>query len=83
MQNSSERKTKAISATGCPIGQDSARAKYLDSDIDNVLLLRSQGLSYRQIANKMDMPRSTVFAICKGIIRSQVVWGFRTVRQKL
>nr|DAD93954.1 MAG TPA: Protein of unknown function (DUF2481) [Siphoviridae sp. ctRg81]DAI29915.1 MAG TPA: Protein of unknown function (DUF2481) [Caudoviricetes sp.]DAI95942.1 MAG TPA: Protein of unknown function (DUF2481) [Caudoviricetes sp.]DAM98921.1 MAG TPA: Protein of unknown function (DUF2481) [Caudoviricetes sp.]DAP63996.1 MAG TPA: Protein of unknown function (DUF2481) [Caudoviricetes sp.] len=70
----------AVSRLGVPIGEDSPHAKYTDREVDLVLQLRGEAFSYRQIARMMEMPRSTVFAICTGLIRGKIPHAYR--RQK-
>lgn len=66
-------KIVAISALGQPIGESSPNCRYSDAEIEMVIELRESGMPYRKISKKMDIPRSTVFAICHGLIRAKVV----------
>ena len=56
---------------GQPVGMFHHWAKYTDAEVRWVLELRKQGLSCRQIGARLDVPFSTVAAICRGEIRSQ------------
>lgn len=71
------REYVALSKKGFPIGESAARAKYTDKEIDMVFQLREEGLPYRQIAKIMDIPRSTCFAICHGLMRAQLVYRWK------
>lgn len=67
----------AVSARGIPVGESSASAKYTDYEVDCVFAYRDAGWSYAQIAQHLDMPKSTVYAICTGKIRSTIVDRFK------
>lgn len=67
----------AVSAKGIPIGEDGTGAKYSDWEIDCVFACRQAGWTYREIASQLDMPRSTVHAICTGKIRATVPDHYR------
>lgn len=67
--STSEMRLCAIGSHGIRIGQDSANAKYLDSEVEMVFMLREAGLSYQAISERLDMPRSTVHAIATGVFR--------------
>ena len=66
-----------VGVNGNPIGEYAARAKYTDHEIGFVFQLREEGYTYRQIAKIMDMPRSTCFAICHGLMRSTVIYNWK------
>ena len=74
------QKTVAVNERGLRIGEDHQNAKYTDGEVDMVLTLRDDGLSYGEIARKMDMPKSTVRDVCKGNRRCQVADRHKTVR---
>ena len=66
-----------VNEGGRRIGQSHHRAKLTDGDVDLVLALREQGLSYSQIARKLDhvpggVAKSTVRDICNGRTRAQL-----------
>ena len=59
-----------------PVGQSHHWARWTDAEVRWVLELHKAGWSYRQIAKKLEMPLSTVAAICRGDIRCQVgIWS--------
>ena len=70
--NADGEKLIAVSAKGIPIGEDGTGAKYSDWEVDCVFACREAGWTYREIAAHLDMPRSTVHAICTGKIRETV-----------
>ena len=67
---------------GVRIGQWHPRAIYTDAEIEMVLFLRDEGLSLSAISRKLEMPRSTVQAICAGKLRCVTPegWKRRVVR---
>lgn len=66
-----------VGETGVRLGQYNHRALWLDSEIDAVLMLRDSGLSYGEIARRMDMPKSTVWAVCSGLLRGKMPAGWK------
>lgn len=75
-------KLVAVNEAGLRIGQDHPRAQYTNREIDLVLQLRDQKASYGEIARKMDMPRSTVQAICNGRTRCQTPTRYIRTHEK-
>lgn len=53
------------------IGESHPRSKYTDHEVELILQLRDLGMTIRKIAKKMDVPFSTVGAICSGRSRNQ------------
>lgn len=77
-------KTVALNHRGYRIGASHHNAKLTDDEIDTILFLRDEGLSYAQIAAKWDEPgrsisKSTVRKVCKGQIRAQLPDRYRTI----
>ena len=70
------KKRLAVNAAGKRIGESHHRAKLSDEEVDTILYLRDEGLSYAQIAAKWDddmrISKSTVRDICLGRIRAQM-----------
>lgn len=75
------RVTIVVNDNGRPIGESHARAKYLDDDVDEVRELRSEGYTYRQIAEMMEMPIRTIRGYLDGSRRCQSVAGWKTVKR--
>lgn len=71
------RKMKFVwfNAAGKRCGETHHRAKLSDAEVDLILYLRAEGLSYGAIAAKWDagmtISKSTVRDICTGKIRAQ------------
>lgn len=65
-------KLVAVSAKNIPVGEDGTGAKYSDWEVDCVFACREAGWTYREISAQLDIPRSTVHAICTGKIRATV-----------
>lgn len=71
----------AVNARGFRIGESHHRAKLTEDDVDLILYLRDEGLSYAAIASKFDdgmtVSKSTVRDICQGRIRAQTPDRFK------
>ena len=78
----SVRITVAVNDAGRAIGEDHINARYTDSDVENVRLLRRQGYTYRQISQMMDMPIRTLRDYISGRSRCQSVAGWKTFVRK-
>jgi hypothetical protein len=50
---------------GCNRAVDSARRAITDRQVKKIIQLRAGGLSYRQIATRLDLSRTTVCNYCK------------------
>jgi DNA-binding CsgD family transcriptional regulator len=77
------KKRVPVNIAGHRIGQEHQRAKLTDQDIELILYLREQGLSYRQIAHKFDygasVSKSQVRNICTGRQRAQTPDRYKTI----
>jgi hypothetical protein len=71
----------AVSAAGIRIGEDSVFVRWTDHEVDQVLALREEGCAIREIARIMDMPKSTVWALCAGIIRGKLPARYKRVKR--
>jgi hypothetical protein len=72
-------RTVAVNERGLRIGEDHPNARYTDKEIETVLSLRNDGLSYGGIACLLEMPKSTVASICKGGRRCQTSARWKTI----
>lgn len=61
----------AYNDRGRRIGSGHPRAKFTDADVEHVLMLRTTGMTAREIADKMEMSESTVRSYIRGVRRSQ------------
>jgi DNA-binding NarL/FixJ family response regulator len=67
------QKLVALNENGRRIGESHPRAKLLDHEVDQVLALLESGLSYAQVAAKMDVSKSCVAHIATGRRRGQAL----------
>ena len=56
---------------GRRIGDSHPRSKYTDHEVELILQLRDVGMTIRKIAAQVEIPFSTVGAICSGRSRNQ------------
>lgn len=77
---SSKTELVPVGVKGDSLGQYHHRALYTDAEVDEVFFLWDQGFTVTTIAKKMDMPRSTVWAICHGKLRGKTPEGWRRKR---
>ena len=66
-----------VGEKGDRLGQYHHRAVWTDAEIDSVFALADQGLTVSAIARKMEMPRSTVWAVVHGFLRGKTPSGWR------
>ena len=64
---------------GIRIGEDHQNARYSNAEVEMVLTLRDEGMSYGQIKAKLDMPKSTVASICNARRRCQIAAAFKKI----
>ena len=67
------QKLVALNENGRRIGESHPRAKLLDYEVDQVLVLLEAGLSYAEVALKFDVSKSCVAHIATGRRRGQSV----------
>ena len=67
------KKTIMLNENGRRIGQSHPRAKLLDREVDHALDLLEAGLSYAEVARKLDVSKSCIAHIATGRRRHQVV----------
>jgi DNA-binding NarL/FixJ family response regulator len=65
------QKLLALNANGRRIGEHHPRAKLLDREVDQVLALLEEGLSYAEVAAKFDVSKSCIAHIATGRRRCQ------------
>lgn len=67
----------AYNDKGRRIGSGHPRAKFTDADVEHVLMLRTTGMTAREIADKMEMSESTVRSYIRGVRRSQLPMSWK------
>lgn len=80
------RRYAAVNDAGRVIGSEHHSAKLTDDDVELILALRDEGLSFREIADKFDdtvkVTKQMVLLICHGKRRQQTVMGHRRPRER-
>ena len=67
-----------VGIKGDSLGQYHHRALWTDAEIEQVLsLYYDDGMCVTEIARIMEMPRSTVWAVCHGKLRGKTPEGWR------
>lgn len=66
-----------VNEKGRPVGESHHNAKLTDADCDLIRELHDDGISYRKLAEKFEVPRSTVVAIVKCRRRAQYAVRWR------
>ena len=67
-----------VNERGLRVGQDHQRAKLTDAAVEMIRRLHEDGVSYRVIAIKFDIAKSTVQDICTYRRRAQTAVKWRT-----
>jgi hypothetical protein len=67
------QKTIALNENGRRVGESHPRAKLLDHEVGLALDLLEDGLSYAEVARKLDVSKSCIAHIATGRRRSQLV----------
>ena len=70
-------RTVLVNCAGQVIGQDHHRARLTDADVDMIVELRAEGLTYPQIAEKFEISKGQAHDYCTGRRRSQIASGQR------
>lgn len=71
------KKLIGINDEGHRVGQDHHRAQYTDREVEIVRRFKEQGMTYPQIAEKMEMPYWTVSRLCRHERRAQAPTDFK------
>lgn len=61
-----------VGQKGCALGEWHHQAKYTDREVEMLLSLWHEGVTISEIARMMDIPKSTVWAICHGHMRGKI-----------
>ena len=70
----------AVNENGLAIGESHPRAVLTDHEVDLLLELRGEGISYGRLAVIFEVSKSCVAKICRGEHRSQIAVGYRRAR---
>lgn len=70
--SSAEGEMVPVGEAGAALGQYNPNARWTDAEVRAVLALAAYGMPARAIARKMEMPKSTVWAIVTGRMRDQI-----------
>lgn len=74
------KKLIAVNERGLRIGEDSGQAKLTNAEVQRLLELRDEGLSYRKLSTIFEISKSHARYICKGRWRCQVAVRWKTVQ---
>jgi len=75
-------KQVAVNEAGYRIGEDHQNAKLTNHEVELILELREQCLSYAEIAAKFDISKSTVRDICTGKRRCQCAFRWKRMAKR-
>ena len=74
-------RTVAINDKGLRIGEDHQRAKLTNKEVELIRELREEGLTYKSIADKFEIAKTTVAQICRYERRSQIAAAWRLIKR--
>lgn len=70
----------AVNAKGHRLGEDHPNARLTNEEVDLLLEMRADGLSYGKLAKVFEVSKSTVQDIVQGRYRSQTPSAYRNVK---
>lgn len=73
-------RTVAVDESGRRIGHDQTGAKLTNGDVEQILRMREEGLSYRALAITFEISKSHARDIVKGRRRSRTVFRYKQVQ---
>lgn len=71
--------TIAVNEQGRRVGDSHHNAKLTDHEVDLLLAMRDEGLTYQQLADKFEISKSQARNIVKGIKRCQTPARYKAV----
>lgn len=74
------RKLVAVNSNGQVIGEDHHKANLSNHEVDLIRELFEDGMTYKVIAEKFEVSRSTIAMICRYERRSHTIAEFRCQR---
>ena len=69
----------AINEMGRRIGEDHHKAVLTNAEVELLLQMRDEGMSYGQLAVSFEVSKSTIQSICTGRRRCQIVARHKTI----
>ena len=73
------QRTVAVNERGARIGQDHPKAVLTNTQVELLLQMRAEGMSYRQLALVWEISKESVADYCKGRRRMQIATAHRVV----
>lgn len=73
------KKLVAVNANGLRIGQDHQHAVLTDEECERIRELHREGLSYKTLAMKFEVSKSTIAMICRYARRGELPARWKTV----
>lgn len=73
------QKTVAVNERGLRIGEDHPGAELTDAEVETIRSLHTEGMSYRQLAEKFEQSKGAIAKICRYERRGQFVANFKAV----
>ncbi|NYT45128.1 hypothetical protein H0A64_09870 [Alcaligenaceae bacterium] len=74
-----EKRVVGVNDRGLRVGDSHHKARLTDSEVDLLLALRDEGWSYRALAEKFDISKSSAHKICQGHRRCQAPSRYKLV----
>lgn len=73
------KKVVGVNERGLRVGEDHQHARLTDAECELIRQLHEQGMSYKKLADKFEVGKSTIADIVKMRRRGQYPVGWRTV----
>ena len=74
------KKVVGVNERGLRVGEDHQHARLTDAECELIRQLHEQGMSYKKLADKFEVGKSTIADIVKMRRRGQYLVGWRTVQ---
>lgn len=73
------KKTVAINERGLRVGEDHQNAKLTNEEVDMIRELHCEGLSYKTLAEKFEVSKSLIAAICRFERRAETATNWKVL----
>lgn len=73
-------KTVGVNERGLRVGEDHQHARLTDAECELIRQMHEEGWSYKKLADKFEVGKSTIADICKYRRRGQFAVNWRVVR---